>query len=78
MTCGCTASVVLVTPTEIYIANVGDSRVVLSKEHTAIELTRDHKPSLEDEKERIISAKAFISENRVQGQLAVSRALGDY
>ena len=29
MTSGCTANVVLITPTEIYCANAGDSRAVL-------------------------------------------------
>ena len=67
MTCGCTASVVLVTPNEIYCANVGDSKVVLSKNKTAIDLTRDHKPGLEGENERIYNAKNHVCENRVGG-----------
>lgn len=41
-----------------YIANLGDSRAVLyrttNKEKQAIELSRDHKPTRPDEKERII------------------------
>lgn len=40
--------------------NVGDSRAILASdvndEYIVIPLTRDHKPSLEDEKERILKA----------------------
>lgn len=32
---GCTATVLLVTPTELYCSNAGDSRTVLSKRKTA-------------------------------------------
>ena len=46
---GCTATVVLVTPDEIYCANAGDSRTVLYKAGNAIDLSHDHKPSDEAE-----------------------------
>lgn len=47
----------------------------------AKELTRDHHPDKEDEKSRVESAGGNISNwagvARVNGQLAVSRAIGD-
>ena len=40
-----------------YIANVGDSRAVLSQlGGQSVQLSRDHKPSDEQEKQRIIKA----------------------
>lgn len=44
----------------------------------AIPLSRDHKPTLKDERERIEAAGGWVEFNRVNGQLALTRALGDF
>lgn len=40
--------------------------------------TEDHKPYLEKERERIVKAGGSVMIQRVNGSLAVSRALGDF
>merc|ERR1712232_1541612 len=75
---GCTATVALVTPTEIFCCNAGDSRTILSKGKSAIDLSIDHKPNLPDEQRRIYNANGYVEDNRVDGMLALSRALGDF
>lgn len=67
----------LITKTEIYIANAGDSRCVLSKNGIAINMSEDHKPELEAEKTRIEKAGGYVEDNRVNGVLNLSRSLGD-
>ena len=37
----------------------------------------DHKPDLENERLRVTKAGGFISEGRINGNLNLSRALGD-
>lgn len=75
---GCTSTVVLATPTEIYCANAGDSRTVLSKNKTALDMSKDHKPDDPEERKRIYNANGFVEDGRVNGMLALSRALGDF
>ena len=74
---GCTACVALITKTEIYVANVGDSRSVLCKKGQAFNMSEDHKPCLEREKKRIEKAEGYIEDERVNGMLNLSRCLGD-
>jgi len=38
---------------QLYVANVGDSRSVLSNSGKAVDMSHDHKPIREDEKQRI-------------------------
>ena len=74
---GCTACVALICKTDIYVANAGDSRCVLSKGGIAVNLSEDHKPDIEKEKKRIERAGGFVEENRVNGVINLSRSLGD-
>ena len=74
---GSTATTALILGNRLYAANVGDSRTLLCRNMTAYPLSIDHKPSREDEAARIREAGGFIINNRVMGELAVSRAFGD-
>jgi serine/threonine protein phosphatase PrpC len=74
---GCTANVVLITPDKIYCANAGDSRAIMCKKGEVKALSIDHKPDDKCEKDRIVKAFGTVENGRVDGTLAVSRALGD-
>mmetsp|Transcript_9130 Transcript_9130/g.15518 ORF Transcript_9130/g.15518 Transcript_9130/m.15518 type:complete len:693 (+) Transcript_9130:114-2192(+) len=76
---GTTASIVLLTPRWIVCANAGDSRAVYSRSnHRVVALSYDHKPDDEEEERRITDAGGYVSAGRVEGDLAVSRGLGDF
>ena len=75
---GCTANVVLIDDyKKMYVANAGDSRCVLCRSGKAVALSFDHKPENENEKKRIEKAGSTITEGRVDGNLNLSRSLGD-
>ncbi|KAH7000288.1 phosphatase 2C-like domain-containing protein [Ilyonectria destructans] len=61
----------------LYTANVGDARIILCRAGKALRLSYDHKGSDEVEGKRIANAGGLILNNRVNGVLAVTRALGD-
>lgn len=62
----------------MYIGNVGDSRAVACWNGRTDPLSHDHKPSDELESKRIRAAGGWVELNRVNGNLALSRALGDF
>ena len=76
--CGSTAVVCLLVDKVVYCANVGDSRAVLCRNGKAVDLSRDHKPRIAAERTRIERAGGKVHQNRVNGLLSMSRALGDY
>jgi len=76
---GCTAVAALITPDgEIYVANAGDSRSVIGVKGEVKDLSQDHKPTNFVEKERIQGAGGYVEYGRVNGNLALSRAIGDF
>ena len=75
---GSTAITSFVTPTHIILGNTGDSRAVLCRGGKAHFGTIDHKPTDARETTRVQAAGGFIEMGRVNANLAVSRALGDY
>ncbi|XP_012855948.1 PREDICTED: probable protein phosphatase 2C 59 isoform X1 [Erythranthe guttata] len=77
---GSTASTAILVGNRLLVANVGDSRAVISRAGNAIAVSRDHKPDQTDERQRIEDAGGFVmwaGTWRVGGVLAVSRAFGD-
>jgi len=74
---GSTGTTALVLGKRLYCANVGDSRTMLCRKFAPMCLSEDHKPTREDEAKRIRDAGGFVINNRVMGELAVSRAFGD-
>jgi serine/threonine protein phosphatase PrpC len=71
---------VIIDSQTVYCANLGDSRAILglSDCKSGISLSRDLKPSLQTETDRIKRCGGFVSNNRVNGRLGVSRAIGDF
>uniref|UniRef100_A0A7S2WR74 PPM-type phosphatase domain-containing protein n=1 Tax=Mucochytrium quahogii TaxID=96639 RepID=A0A7S2WR74_9STRA len=90
---GTTAVSVYLEEKHIWTANIGDSRAVLCRDGEAVDITQDHKPNSPDEKERIeklggnVRWYGYLGPDRqpvpgmgayrINGNLAVSRALGD-
>ncbi|KAI3685998.1 hypothetical protein L1987_79667 [Smallanthus sonchifolius] len=71
---------ILINGRRLWVANLGDSRAVISKGGEAMQLSTDHEPS--SERVSIEHKGGFVSNMpgdvpRVNGQLAVSRAFGD-
>jgi protein phosphatase 1B len=82
---GTTAVAVFITPTHFICANAGDSRSCYCTTTQVIALSEDHKPCNESERNRIERAGGHVARGvmgmgpmRVDGDLAVSRGLGDF
>ncbi|KAF0288333.1 putative protein phosphatase [Amphibalanus amphitrite] len=76
---GCTAVVALLHGRQLYVANIGDSRCVLSRSGRAVDMSDDHKPEDEPELQRIVNAGGKVTmDGRVNGGLNLSRAFGDH
>ena len=69
---------VLIADGMIYCSNAGDARSVLSEKGKAIDLSKDHKPDLPAERSRVLAAGHYVEESRVDGVIAISRAIGDW
>jgi len=79
---GTTAVCALLRPTEqkLYVAWLGDSQALLVRKGQAVHVVNPHKPDRQDERERIEDMGGCVlywGTWRVNGQLAVSRAIGD-
>ena len=73
---GSTLTMVVDLEKILYCINLGDSRTIMVKNGKILFGSTDHKP--DDERDRIYSAKGYVMMGRVNGALAVSRALGDF
>jgi protein phosphatase 1L len=79
-TSGAAAATIHVLGDCFLAANVGDSRVIIGARSGAVQLTVDHKPDLPEERSRIEALGGRVISMgvpRVEGMLAMSRALGD-
>ncbi|XP_031428993.1 integrin-linked kinase-associated serine/threonine phosphatase 2C isoform X2 [Clupea harengus] len=84
---GSTATCVLVVADVLYVANLGDSRAVLcrseqgedsgAKKCVTLALSKEHNPTIYEERMRIQKAGGTVREGRVLGVLEVSRSIGD-
>lgn len=61
----------------IYNINLGDSRSIVGYSKKVKSISHDHKPELKSEQKYIIRKGGHVSNGRVQGVLAMSRAVGD-
>ncbi|SCM06779.1 protein phosphatase PPM1, putative [Plasmodium chabaudi adami] len=77
---GSTACVSVILNNMVYIANIGDSRCVLSKNGRAVVITVDHKASInKKEEQRIINSGGILDEEGyLGGCLGVCRGFGSF
>jgi serine/threonine protein phosphatase PrpC len=82
---GTTATVSLIKANTMYLAHVGDTRVVAKRENKVIQLTKDHRITDSDEMNMYRSSKWFKEKSKSIGKgnfkgfylISVSRSLGD-
>lgn len=75
---GTTAVVALVHKNKLYVANAGDSRCILCRNGKVVEMSKDHSPDVEDERNRIEAAGSKIcKEGRINGGINLTRAIGN-
>lgn len=78
-TAGCTANVALIHKDTLYVANCGDSRSIIYKNGRVVKMSIDHKPDQDRERARVKAAGGFVSaDGRINGNLNLSRSLGDF
>ncbi|KAJ6794961.1 putative protein phosphatase 2C 27 isoform X1 [Iris pallida] len=75
---GTTALTAMIFGRSLLVANAGDCRAVLSRLGTAIEMSRDHRPCCIKERRRIESLGGYVDDGFLNGQLGVTRAIGDW
>ncbi|KAK3026564.1 hypothetical protein RJ639_041150 [Escallonia herrerae] len=75
---GTTALTAMIFGRSLLVANAGDCRAVLSRHGVAVEMSKDHRPCCDIERMRIESLGGFVDDGYLNGQLGVSRALGDW
>lgn len=76
--CGTTALTALVLGRHLLVANAGDCRAVLCRKGFAVPISQDHRPSYLPEQKRIESLGGYIEYGYLNGELSVTRALGDH
>ncbi|KAF5197114.1 phosphatase 2C [Thalictrum thalictroides] len=75
---GTTALTAMIFGRSLLVANAGDCRAVLSRLGSAVEMSKDHRPCCTREQKRIESLGGYIDDGYLNGQLGVTRALGDW
>jgi len=77
---GTTAAGLYIIDDRFFAVNCGDTRIVIGTNEGVYSLTMDHRPSSREELQRIEDSGGYVVSlgvPRVQGILAVSRAIGD-
>ncbi|XP_022730664.1 probable protein phosphatase 2C 27 isoform X2 [Durio zibethinus] len=75
---GTTAITAMISGRSLLVANAGDSRAVLSRRGIATEMSKDHRPCCMEERRRVESLGGSIDDGYLNGQLGVTRAIGDW
>lgn len=75
---GSCAAIVIILSDMVFACHVGDSRIVIWTHDEKLYESLDHTPTRLDEHERILNSDGYVVGGRLNGNLAVSRAFGDF
>lgn len=75
---GTTALTAMIFGRSLLVANAGDCRAILSRNGLAFEMSKDHRPCCQKERTRVESLGGFVEDGYLNGQLGVTRAIGNW